>query len=170
MAAVSGSSRRTGSRRRTISEINMVPFIDVMLVLLIIFMVSAPLITTGVVDLPSVGASRQRPERVIEVVVAADEALQLKIDGRADLLLEDASGDRSGAGTAQQRRQQQQQQQHTLDALVARVREAQGDDASIPVVISADRGVRYESVLKVMDGLQRAGVQRVGLSVKSSGA
>ncbi len=55
-------SRRTGSRRRTISEINMVPFIDVMLVLLIIFMVSAPLITTGLVDLPSVGKSRQRPE------------------------------------------------------------------------------------------------------------
>ena len=151
MASVSGSSRRTGSRRRTISEINMVPFIDVMLVLLIIFMVSAPLITTGVVDLPSVGASRQRPERVIEVVVGADEALQLKIDGQADLLLEDGGADRSGAGTAQQRRQQQQQQ-HTLDALVARVREAQGDDASIPVVISADRGVRYESVLKVMDG------------------
>ena len=170
MASVSGSSRRTGSRRRTISEINMVPFIDVMLVLLIIFMVSAPLITTGVVDLPSVGASRQRPERVIEVVVGADEALQLKIDGQADLLLEDGGAGRSGAGTAQQRRQQQQQRQHTLDALVARVREAQGDDASIPVVISADRGVRYESVLKVMDGLQRAGVQRVGLSVKSSGA
>ena len=55
-------SRRTGSRRRTISEINMVPFIDVMLVLLIIFMVSAPLITTGLVDLPSVGKSRQRAD------------------------------------------------------------------------------------------------------------
>ena len=50
--------RRGGSRRRTINEINMVPFIDVMLVLLIIFMVTAPLITTGVVDLPSVGKAR----------------------------------------------------------------------------------------------------------------
>ncbi|OYY63149.1 MAG: protein TolR, partial [Burkholderiales bacterium 28-67-8] len=54
-------SQRGGGRRRTINEINMVPFIDVMLVLLIIFMVSAPLITTGVVDLPSVGKSKQRP-------------------------------------------------------------------------------------------------------------
>ena len=51
-------SQRGGARRRTISEINMVPFIDVMLVLLIIFMVTAPLITTGVVDLPSVGKSK----------------------------------------------------------------------------------------------------------------
>ena len=63
-------SHRGSSRRRTISEINMVPFIDVMLVLLIIFMVTAPLITTGMVDLPTVGRSSQRPDHVIEVVVA----------------------------------------------------------------------------------------------------
>ena len=133
----------------------MVPFIDVMLVLLIIFMVSAPLITSGVVDLPSVGTSRQRPERVIEVVLAADAGLQLKIDGKAD-----AAG---GAPAASQRRL-------ALGALVERVREVQAGDASVPVIISADRGVKYESVVQVMDGLQRAGVQRVGLSVKSSGA
>ena len=66
-----------GTRRRTINEINMVPFIDVMLVLLIIFMVTAPLITTGVVDLPSVGKSRARPEHFVEVVVGADEQLRM---------------------------------------------------------------------------------------------
>src|ERR1035438_10722406 len=55
-------SMRGGGRRRTISEINMVPFIDVMLVLLIIFMVTAPLITTGVINVPSVGTSGQRSE------------------------------------------------------------------------------------------------------------
>ena len=71
-----------GARRRTINEINMVPFIDVMLVLLIIFMVTAPLITTGLVELPSVGKSKQRPEHVIEVVVAADEVLKLRLDGK----------------------------------------------------------------------------------------
>ena len=58
----------------------MVPFIDVMLVLLIIFMVTAPLITTGVVDLPSVGKSQQRPARVIEVIVGVDEKLRLRVD------------------------------------------------------------------------------------------
>jgi biopolymer transport protein TolR len=131
------------ARRRTISEINMVPFIDVMLVLLIIFMVTAPLITAGVVDLPSVGKARQRSEsHVVELVVGADEALRLRIDGKdaAPLALADVA---------------------------ARVREAQGGVETTPVVISADRNVRYESVVKVMDALQRAGIQRVGLSVKS---
>ncbi|HEY2929302.1 protein TolR [Piscinibacter sp.] len=137
-------SHRTGSRRRTINEINMVPFIDVMLVLLIIFMVTAPLITTGLVDLPSVGKSRQRPEHVIELVVAADESLRLRVDGK------DA-------------------QSVPLRSVATRVREAQAGNADTPVVISADRAVKYEAVVKVMDTLQRAGVQRVGLSVKSGG-
>jgi biopolymer transport protein TolR len=135
-----------GSRRRTISEINMVPFIDVMLVLLIIFMVTAPLITTGVIDLPTVGKSKQRPEHVVEVVVAGDENLRLRIDGK----------DAEGATN--------------LRNLAARVRQAQAGDANTPVVISADKAVKYEAVVKVMDTLQRAGVQRVGLSVKSNGA
>ena len=132
-----------GMRRRTISEINMVPFIDVMLVLLIIFMVTAPLITTGVVDLPSVGKARQRSEQhVIELIVAGDETLRMRLDGKdaAPLALAD---------------------------IAARVRDAQGGVDGTPVVISADRSVRYEAVVKAMDALQRAGVQRVGLSVKS---
>ncbi len=131
------------TRRRTISEINMVPFIDVMLVLLIIFMVTAPLITAGVVDLPSVGKARQRSEaHVVELVVGADEQLRLRVDGK-DL------------------------PPMALADVAARVHEAQGGVESTPVVISADRSVRYESVVKVMDALQRAGIQRVGLSVKS---
>ncbi len=136
-------SHRSSSRRRTISEINMVPFIDVMLVLLIIFMVSAPLITTGVVDLPSMGKSKQRPEHVVEVVVGNDESVKLRIDGKEPT--------RVAAGK-----------------LAARVRELQAGDANTPVVISADRSVKYEAVVKVMDTLQRAGVLRVGLSVKNA--
>jgi biopolymer transport protein TolR len=136
------SHRGHGSRRRTINEINMVPFIDVMLVLLIIFMVTAPLITTGVVDLPSVGASSKRPEHVVELVVGSDERVKLRVDGQ------------EGAPVA-------------LRDIAARVGEAQGGNAATPVVISADRAVKYESVVKLMDTLQRAGVQRVGLSVKN---
>jgi biopolymer transport protein TolR len=135
-------SQRGSTRRRTISEINMVPFIDVMLVLLIIFMVSAPLITTGLVDLPTVGKSKQRPDHVIEVVVGSDESVRIRIDGN-------------------------EPQSVPLRSVAARVRDAQGGDASTPVVISADKAVKYEAVVKVMDSLQRAGVQRVGLSVKS---
>ena len=131
-------------RRRAVSEINMVPFIDVMLVLLIIFMVSAPLITTGVVDLPSVGKAAQRPDRVIELVVGSDERLRIRVDG----------GEPQPLGYAQ---------------LVDRVRQAQRGNAQTPVVISADKAVKYEQVVKAMDLLQRAGVARVGLSVRQGG-
>ena len=135
------ASRGSGRRRRAVSEINMVPFIDVMLVLLIIFMVTAPMITTSVVDLPSVGKAKQRPASVIEIVVGTDEKLRLSVDKSAP-------------------------QPILLPQLAQRVLEAQGQRKDVPVVISADRQVRYESVVKVMDSLQRAGVQRVGLSVK----
>ncbi len=133
-----------GSRRRTIADINMVPFIDVMLVLLIIFMVTAPLITTGVIDLPTVGKAKKAPEHVIEVVVVNDESLKMRVDGKDE-------------------------QPIVLKNLAGRVKQVQGGNPDTPVIISADKAVKYESVVKVMDTLQRAGVQRVGLSVKSSG-
>jgi biopolymer transport protein TolR len=133
-----------GARRRTINEINMVPFIDVMLVLLIIFMVTAPLITTGVVDLPTVGKSSNRPDHVVELVVAVDGEIRMRLDGK-------------DAGAV------------PIKELAARVNSAQEGNAATPVVISADRAVKYESVVKVMDTLQRSGVQRVGLSVKTAG-
>jgi len=139
MAAVSA---RGGRRRRTMNEINMVPFIDVMLVLLIIFMVSAPLITTGLVDLPSVGKSRQQPEHVIQVIVGTDEKIKIKID-------------------------QLEAEAIPMNRLAERVKKGQGKDTNSPVVISADKNVKYEAVVQVMDTLQRAGVQRVGLAVKS---
>jgi len=74
MPAVAGRGRG----RRTINEINMVPFIDVMLVLLIIFMVTAPLITPSVIDLPSVGKAAKQPDQVIQIVVNKDESLEMK--------------------------------------------------------------------------------------------
>ena len=129
-----------GRGRRTINEINMVPFIDVMLVLLIIFMVTAPMITPSVVDLPSVGKAGKQPDRVIQIVIAKDETLELKQQSKTTKL------GKSDVASA--------------------VKNAQDGDASMPVVISADRNVKYESVVKVMDTLQRAGIQRVGLSVQ----
>jgi biopolymer transport protein TolR len=132
------------SRRRTISEINMVPFIDVMLVLLIIFMVTAPLITTGVVDLPSVGRSaKPPPQHVVELVVGADEMLRMRLDGK-------------DVGSV------------AIGDVGRRAVEAQAGNADTPVVISADKGVKYDVVVRAMDALQRAGVQRVGLSVKTA--
>jgi biopolymer transport protein TolR len=138
MPAVVSRSGRRG--RRAMAEMNMVPFIDVMLVLLIIFMVSAPLITTGIVDLPSVGRAAQRPASVVEVIVGKDETLELKIQDKAS--------------------------RTTLKDVAAAVKRAQAGANNPAVVISADRSVKYEVVVKVMDTLQRAGVQRVGLSVQ----
>jgi biopolymer transport protein TolR len=133
-----------GRGRRTMNEINMVPFIDVMLVLLIIFMVTAPLITPSLIDLPSVGKAARKPDQVIEVLVAKDERLQLKLTDKAtDMPLKDIAP----------------------AVLQAQAGKAAG---SVAVVISADRNVKYESVVKVMDALQRAGVQRVGLAVQLS--
>ncbi|HMA07447.1 MAG TPA: biopolymer transporter ExbD [Ramlibacter sp.] len=131
-----------GRGRRTISEINMVPFIDVMLVLLIIFMVTAPLIAPSMIDLPSVGKAPKQPDQVIQVLIGRDESLKLKINDKTVSL--------------------------PLDAMAAAVTQAQAGRpaGASAVVISADRNVKYESVVNVMDRLQRAGVQRVGLSVQ----
>ena len=129
-----------GRSRRTINEINMVPFIDVMLVLLIIFMVTAPLIAPSVIDLPSVARAARQPDQVVQVVIGKDESLELKTRDKTT---------RMG-----------------LRDIAAAVKAAQAGAANPAVVISADRSVKYESVVKVMDSLQRAGVQRVGLSVQ----
>ncbi|MEY8877144.1 MAG: ExbD/TolR family protein [Leptothrix sp. (in: b-proteobacteria)] len=152
MPAVSGR----GSRRRTINEINMVPFIDVMLVLLIIFMVSAPLMTPGVVDLPSIGQAQRQPDRVIEVIVDSAELLRLRVSGPA------VAGEAAAPANEGERLQMRQ--------LAAKVKAQQGGSAQVPVIISADKGVKYETVVKIMDTLQRAGVARVGLAVRTTGA
>ena len=125
-------------------EINVTPFIDVMLVLLIIFMVTAPLITPSLIDLPTVGKAKRSPDRKLEVVIGKDEKLVLK------------SGDESRTLSIAE-----------LAASVVAAQSGQPPD-SVAVVISADRSVKYESVVMVMDTLQRAGVQRVGLSVQLS--
>jgi biopolymer transport protein TolR len=143
-------SRSGSGRRRTINEINMVPFIDVMLVLLIIFMVSAPLMTPGVVDLPTIGQAQRQPDRVIEVIVDADGQLRLKVDGRTP------------AGSDPDERV-------AMGRLAARVKALAEGAVQVPVIIAADKGVRYELVVKVMDTLQRAGVARVGLAVRTTG-
>jgi biopolymer transport protein TolR len=142
--------QRGRGRRRTISEINMVPFIDVMLVLLIIFMVTAPLITPSQIALPSVGQAGRQPDQFVQVVINRDEQVQVKLGN--------ATGEAPSV---------------PMNRLAATVRELQGGDGtagaeSTPVVISADKEVKYETVVKVMDSLQRAGVTRVGLAVQTS--
>ena len=149
---MASTAQRGRGRRRTISEINMVPFIDVMLVLLIIFMVTAPLITPSQIALPSVGQAGRQPDQFVQIVINRDEQVQLKL------------GNATGEGRTV-----------PMNQLATSVRELQGGVAgagaagaeSTPVVISADKNVQYETVVKVMDTLQRAGVTRVGLAVQT---
>ena len=145
MPAVASKGRGRGGRR-PIAEINMVPFIDVMLVLLIIFMVTAPLIAPSVINLPSVGKAAKAPDRVIQVLIDKNEQLQIK------------DGNTTTAASVRD-----------LASRVTAVQQATGLPAKdVPVVIAADKSVKYETVVKVMDTLQRAGVQRVGLSVQTT--
>ncbi|MEN9762843.1 MAG: hypothetical protein RI906_2669 [Pseudomonadota bacterium] len=139
-------SLRSGrSRRRAVSEINVVPYIDVMLVLLVIFMVTAPMMPPGVVDLPSAGRSNTRPDVYVEVMVRESGELRVRTRNAGESL------ERTVA----------------LREVGEAVREVGGQN--LPVVISGDKGVRYESVVNVMDQLQRANIGRVALMVKPSG-
>ncbi len=146
---------KRGRSRRTMNEINMVPFIDVMLVLLIIFMVTAPLITPSTIELPSVGQASRRPDKVIEVIVKKDASLSIKaekknipvrLEGLAQAVVDTANANRSTRdGTANN-----------------------DPERAFAVVISADRAVKYDAVVQVMDALKKAGIARVALSVSAA--
>ncbi|NBY33913.1 MAG: ExbD/TolR family protein [Betaproteobacteria bacterium] len=142
------SSTPRSMRRRTMSDINMVPFIDVMLVLLIIFMVTAPLMAPSMIDIPSVGKASAAPDQVITVEI--DKKLNIMVKSR---------GASNASGT-------DVKQTASMDNVAALTLQLQAGNAATPVVISADKHIAYENVVKLMDSLQRAGVQRVGLSVQ----
>jgi biopolymer transport protein TolR len=133
-------------QRRSMAEINVVPYIDVMLVLLIIFMVSAPLINPGQIDLPQVGQS-------LNPAVAP---LEVRIKAGGELAVVDRS--KSTEETVVRRAQ-----------LVDLVRAGQRANPDQAVVIAGDKAVRYEEVLKVMDLLQQNQVKRVGLLARPAG-
>lgn len=126
--------------RKPINQINVVPYIDVMLVLLVIFMVTAPLIPPGEIELPSVGSRLATPAQPLEVLLRADKTLLL------------TDRERGGAAVVVSR-----------DELVARIRAKQAARPDQPVVIAADRSARYEDVLAILDVLQRNGAKKVGL-------
>jgi biopolymer transport protein TolR len=125
------------------NQINVVPYIDVMLVLLVIFMVTAPFINPAQVELPSIGKSAAAPAAPLEVVVREDGSLLLR--------------DRATGGEGEP---------VSEDRLAAAIQSRQQANPKQAVVISADRNVRYEVVMRVMDTLQNLGVARVGLLVK----
>jgi biopolymer transport protein TolR len=133
-------------QRRLKNEINVVPYIDVMLVLLVIFMVAAPMMTTSSIDLPSVGKAPTAPVAPFEVAIKADESLSVT--------------DRSNSS---------KERPISRNELKAVVLAAQDKNPEQPVLIAGDKNVKYEAVLMVMDELQRAQIKRVGLLVQMTG-
>jgi len=139
------SIRNSGGRtRRLKNEINVVPYIDVMLVLLVIFMVTAPMITPGLIELPSVGRASDVPVKPVEVQIEENGAISMRVRDSGNEL-----------------------QAVSEENLVAEVRAL--IDADTPVVISADGRVPYETVMKIMDQLRSNGVTRLGLLVDQHG-
>jgi len=129
--------------RRLKHEINVVPYVDVMLVLLVIFMVTAPMIPPASIDLPSVAKASAPPVEPLEIIVKADGAMSMR-----DRAL-------GGAEVTVGRTE--------LAAMLKKMQEKHPDQ---PVLIAGDKNVKYEAVLNVMDELQRAQVAKIGLLVQ----
>jgi biopolymer transport protein TolR len=141
MAQSSRSSFRS-NRRRAMADINVVPYIDVMLVLLIIFMATAASVNPGVVNLPTVGGAKTQALPPIFLSVDANENITVKREGESSQTLSRLE----------------------LGAFARTQAEKSADQ---PVVLAADKSVKYEVVMDVMAKLKENGVKRVGLAVKS---
>ncbi|MBN9114808.1 protein TolR [Pandoraea sp. XJJ-1] len=142
---MAGSMRNARRGRRAMADINVVPYIDVMLVLLVIFMVAAPLVAPSIVNLPSVAnASPQQQTPPVVVNIEADNRMLVRY--------------KDGENTIEQR-------MGAAD-LTGFLQGRQAANPDQPVVIAADKSVRYEIVMNVMSDLKAQGVKRVGLLVK----
>lgn len=130
-----------------VAEINVVPYIDVMLVLLVIFMVTAPLLPPGAIDLPSAGQSNAKTEGFIELVIQRNGSMSVRTRNTRDA---EQVKDRIGKSE-----------------LLETVKRLQADQ-NLPVVISAEKSIAYEKVVEAMDLLRRGGIQRVALMVKAA--
>ena len=134
--------RQRGSRRK--NEMNVVPYIDVMLVLLVIFMVTAPMITPGVVNLPSVGQATEVPATPVEIQISEDGSIGIRLRNAGADFQDIAKDDLLGE----------------VQMLV--------QQPDTPVVIAADGKVPYEEVMQVMDDLRANGVTRLALMVNQT--
>jgi biopolymer transport protein TolR len=135
-------------RKRPISEINVVPYVDVMLVLLVIFMVTAPLITPSVIELPSVGKASQPRVVPVEVFVKADQGLVVRSRDAGGRIVDERNVSRG--------------------ELAGFLKSARAKSDDISVLVGGDKNARYEAVLQVMDELRKQGIQKVGLQVRVS--
>ncbi|RFP10496.1 ExbD/TolR family protein [Duganella sp. BJB488] len=145
MASSFSSSMRGGRGRKFKSEINVVPYIDVMLVLLIIFMVMPSANDPSVVDLPSAERSTKPPSDYVQVVIKPNGALSIGVKGKGEEAPETAPN---------------------RDALVKKLRAIHSDHPDYPVLIAGDKESKYDDVIQLISEAKKMGINRVGLSTK----
>ncbi|TFW11423.1 ExbD/TolR family protein [Massilia arenosa] len=145
MATSFSSSLRGGRRRKFKSEINVVPYIDVMLVLLIIFMVIPPANSPSVINLPRAEKSALPPDDYIQIILKPNADLQMGVNGKNPRAVEGFPN---------------------RAALVARLRELHADNPDMPVMISGDKDSKYDDVIQLVSEAKRLGINRVGLATK----
>jgi biopolymer transport protein TolR len=139
------SSMRSGRKRKFKSEINVVPYIDVMLVLLIIFMAVPQSESPSVINLPKAEKSALPPDTYITVTVKPAGALSIGVGGKERQPAEDVA-DRS--------------------ALLQRLRALHDEHPDYPVMISGDRDSKYDDVIQLISEAKKMGINRVGLATK----
>jgi biopolymer transport protein TolR len=144
---MANSSMRGGRGRKFKSEINVVPYIDVMLVLLVIFMVAAPLTNPGVINLPTAAKSALPPTEYIQVSLKPDTTATIGINGG-----------KGGSG--------QPEKVGGRSALMQKLRAMHGANPELPLMVSADKDIKYDEVIQVISEAKKIGINRVGLATK----
>lgn len=146
MASSFSGSLRGGRSRKFKAEINVVPYIDVMLVLLVIFMVTAPMTDPSMINLPTAGKSTQPPSEYIQVSLKPDATAAVKI-----------SGGKSAA---------QSITTVSRTELVASLRDLHAANPEMPLMIAADKEIKYDEVIQVLSEAKKIGISRVGLATR----
>ncbi len=141
------SSMRGGRGRKFKSEINVVPYIDVMLVLLVIFMVATPMANPGMINVPTAAKSALPPTEYIQVTLKPDTTSSIRINGK--------KGSNSKDEVAASRK-----------ALVQKLQALHEDNPEMPLMISADKDIKYDEVIQVISEAKKLGIERVGLATK----
>lgn len=147
MSSLSSGSMRGGRTRRYKSDINVVPYIDVMLVLLVIFMVAAPLTNPGVINLPTAEKSALPPTEYVQITLKIGSAAGIGINGP-----------KSGAAKAETAANRKD--------LLQKLRVMHEASPELPVMISAEKDIKYDEVIQVISEAKKLGINRVGLATK----
>ncbi len=148
MAGSFSGGMRGGRNRKFKAEINVVPYIDVMLVLLVIFMVAAPLTNPSVINLPTAARSALPPTEYIQISLKPDESAQIQVKGGD-------AGKTSEPQTVSKRSE-----------ILAVLRQLHRQHAEFPVMVAADKNCKYDDVIQIISEAKKIGINRVGLATQ----